>query len=244
MSNNRGPVRMDHGKVLKVFLTNHGLLYLGRGNKKDYVIIKSNYGIHNMRVCSLKKGGLPTICTAINKEEYFIKKAIEVHGNKYDYSKMVYKNSKILIELICKEHGVFWQNPSIHLGGRGCKKCGYNLVSQSRINGICGWGLSDWISLAKNSKNFDSYKLYILKCWDKQESFIKIGRTFQTIKKRFKQKTHLPYKYEVLYKIIDNPEYIFKLENILKNKYKENKYIPNKKFNGMYECFKIDEISV
>jgi len=37
----------------------------------------------------------------------FIKKAIEVHGNKYDYSKAKYINSKTKVTIICPEHGEF-----------------------------------------------------------------------------------------------------------------------------------------
>lgn len=54
----------------------------------------------------------------------FIKKAKEVHGDKYDYSKVVYKSSRENVCIICPEHGEFWQTPSNHLCGRGCRKCG------------------------------------------------------------------------------------------------------------------------
>lgn len=55
--------------------------------------------------------------------EEFIKKAKEVHGDKYDYSKVEYKNNKTPVTIICPEHGEFKQAPSNHLNGHGCKKC-------------------------------------------------------------------------------------------------------------------------
>lgn len=55
----------------------------------------------------------------------FIKRAREVHGNKYDYSKVEYINAKTKVCIICPEHGEFWQKPSDHLNGCGCKKCAY-----------------------------------------------------------------------------------------------------------------------
>lgn len=55
--------------------------------------------------------------------EEFVNKANKVHGNKYDYSKVEYKNSKTNICIICKEHGEFWQTPSHHLRGCGCQIC-------------------------------------------------------------------------------------------------------------------------
>ena len=56
--------------------------------------------------------------------EDFIKKAKEVHGNKYDYSKADYKNNHTKVTIICPAHGEFKQIPSSHLQGSGCPKCG------------------------------------------------------------------------------------------------------------------------
>lgn len=56
-------------------------------------------------------------------QEEFLKRAHEVHGNKYDYSKVEYVDSKTKVCIVCKEHGNFWQVPSSHLLGNGCAKC-------------------------------------------------------------------------------------------------------------------------
>ena len=56
--------------------------------------------------------------------EQFIKEAREVHGDKYDYSKVEYKGCKTNICIICPKHGEFWQSPNTHLRGSGCPKCG------------------------------------------------------------------------------------------------------------------------
>ena len=56
-------------------------------------------------------------------KEEFIKKAKEIHGDKYDYSKVDYVNSATKVCIICPEHGEFWQIPSSHLQGKGCPKC-------------------------------------------------------------------------------------------------------------------------
>ena len=55
--------------------------------------------------------------------EEFIKKANEIHNNKYDYSKVNYLNSETKVCIICPEHGKFWQTPHSHLTGQGCPKC-------------------------------------------------------------------------------------------------------------------------
>lgn len=73
------------------------------------------------------------ICGGTKKltTEEFIKKAKEIHGVKYDYSKVEYKNAKTPVTIIChkknllgKEHGEFRQVPNYHLSGNGCQKCG------------------------------------------------------------------------------------------------------------------------
>jgi hypothetical protein len=52
----------------------------------------------------------------------FIKKAKEVHGDLYDYSRTEYINSKVKVLIIDPEYGEFWQDPSSHLQGVGCPR--------------------------------------------------------------------------------------------------------------------------
>ena len=58
----------------------------------------------------------------LTKEEW-IEKARAVHGDKYDYSKVIYTNSKDQVTIICPIHGEFWQTPDKHLQGEGCPVC-------------------------------------------------------------------------------------------------------------------------
>jgi hypothetical protein len=55
----------------------------------------------------------------------WILKAIEIYGDRYDYSKVDYKNSSSKVIIICKIHGEFLQIPSSHLQGHDCQKCAY-----------------------------------------------------------------------------------------------------------------------
>ena len=55
--------------------------------------------------------------------EQFIEEARQVHGNKYDYSKVEYINANTKVCIICSEHGEFWQTPHNHLMGNGCRAC-------------------------------------------------------------------------------------------------------------------------
>ncbi len=61
----------------------------------------------------------------------FIIKAIGIHGNKYDYSKVLYTGSREKVIIRCDKHGYFTQIPNSHLCGSGCPKCG---VIKNTIN--------------------------------------------------------------------------------------------------------------
>lgn len=70
-----------------------------------------------------------SICSGNEKlsNNSFIKRAIEKHGNKYDYSKTVYKNAFTKLIIICPAHGEFETTARNHYyKGYGCKKCGYS----------------------------------------------------------------------------------------------------------------------
>jgi len=68
-------------------------------------------------------------CPKCSKQSYkdtkesFIEKAKLVHGDRYDYSNVVYINCFTKIDIICKKHGVFNQTPIDHLQRCGCKQC-------------------------------------------------------------------------------------------------------------------------
>jgi len=52
-----------------------------------------------------------------------LEKANEIHNNKFDYSKVEYKNRLEKVEIVCPTHGSFFQNMKYHLSGAGCLQC-------------------------------------------------------------------------------------------------------------------------
>ena len=62
----------------------------------------------------------------------FINDAKNIHGNKYDYSKVDYKNKATKVCIICSKHGEFWQTPKNHLNGANCPKCANELRGKNR----------------------------------------------------------------------------------------------------------------
>lgn len=56
--------------------------------------------------------------------EFFIRRAKEIHSDKYDYSRVKYgTNCDIPVEIVCPIHGSFWQTPHTHLHKKGCPIC-------------------------------------------------------------------------------------------------------------------------
>lgn len=62
----------------------------------------------------------------------FKNRAKLIHNNKYDYSLVEYVNSKMPVKIICPSHGIFEQRPNDHLNGRGCFKCGVDIVNEKK----------------------------------------------------------------------------------------------------------------
>jgi Zn finger protein HypA/HybF involved in hydrogenase expression len=58
-------------------------------------------------------------------EQIFIEKALQVHGDKYGYNQIDYKNSYTKVKIYCKKcKKYFEQIPNNHLNGQGCPICG------------------------------------------------------------------------------------------------------------------------
>lgn len=65
--------------------------------------------------------------------DIFIARALMVHGDKFDYSKVAYVNSETKVIIVCPEHGEFTQRAADHMLGAGCSKCyhGANAIKRA-----------------------------------------------------------------------------------------------------------------
>lgn len=72
----------------------------------------------------LKGSGCPR-CAKVHRKstQECLADFVVVHGSRYNYAKVVYASSSIKVEILCKEHGSFFQTPNHHLEGKGCPKC-------------------------------------------------------------------------------------------------------------------------
>lgn len=151
-----------------------------------------------------------------------------VHGDLYDYSEIKeYKNAFEQLTILCKEHGAFQQNMTSHYHAKaGCPTCAvvYNPARRSgfrRCADIKGGYAS----------------LYLIKCWNADEVFYKIGITTHHVSRRFAGSEAMPYNYYVEHLLIGDSDFIYDLETELHREYKQVRYRPQLQFGGMTECF-------
>lgn len=76
--------------------------------------------------------GCPKCANRNVTTEEFIEKARKIHGDKYDYSKVIYKTNRDKVIIICSIHGEFQQAPDKHLGGHNCPVC-----NESKLEILC-----------------------------------------------------------------------------------------------------------
>lgn len=203
---------------MELICKNHGSFYRHANGHL------SGRGCHK---CSLE--------AAKSTTEEFVSRAKEIHSDFYDYSQTVYIKANIKVIIGCPIHGYFKQEPAIHLLNHGCTKCGHKRRGKLHSENPTGWSLSNWKKSAEVSQFFDNFKVYIFKCYNEEEQFYKIGRTYRTSAYR---SYDIPYKVEVLHEIKhEDARIIFNLEAQLKREYKNLKYIPKIPFGGMQECF-------
>ena len=172
----------------------------------------------------------------LNNEDFILKSKLK-HGDKYDYSKVNYIDNVTKVKIICPIHGEFEQKPQHHKRGSECKKCANIKTGEAAINTSRGWSLTNWENKLKktNSKPI----LYVIKCFNENETFIKIGITMRSIKKRFCNKTLMPYDFKILLEMTELPNIIFNTEIEVKQILKTEKYKPSIKFSGWNECFNV-----
>ena len=103
-------------------------------NKTKVKIICKKHGVFEQLPNShtIQKCGCPKCAneeTAIKQtftSEKFIEESKKIHGNKYDYSLVDYKNARTKVKIICKKHGMFEQIAYCHQQGAGCPVCNYS----------------------------------------------------------------------------------------------------------------------
>lgn len=237
------PVRLTHEQFIDTLLVknkafkNKEFTVVGiyEGGKVP-ILLENKYGVCKCIPENLIAGFKPNITSAIDKNIYFENMAKEVHGDKYDYSLVNYTGYENNVEIVCPIHGTFSQTPHTHIDNGGCQKCAIISRGKKRQD-LDAFTLSQWRELSKTSKNFESYKIYVIRLFNDEESFIKIGRTFMKMKNRFRR---MHYNIEVLKLFIfESADDAYNTENEIKRKLKVDRYTPINPFGGDKECYNL-----
>lgn len=79
---------------------------------------------------------------------------------------------------------------------------------------------------------------YLIKCWDNEETFYKLGITVNSILTRYGSVKAMPYEWEILLELPDTAEAVYDLEVAFKTEMESFHYKPQISFNGSStECY-------
>jgi hypothetical protein len=191
---------------------------------------KHSNGKQGCKDCHLKKSSENNRMTI----DDVISKSKLKHGDIFSYEFINYKNQDSIVNLVCKKHNhSFSQTVYAHKFTQyPCSIC----LHEFQKNKTNAWSHSHWVKTGLSSKNFVAFQLYVLRCWNENEAFHKIGKTFTNIAYRFSG-GKMPYNYEIIHVLVDEGLIISKKEDYYKSLNKNNIYNPLIKFNGSAECF-------
>lgn len=88
----------------------------------------------------------------------FIEKAKKIHGDRYDYSKVVYVNNKTKVTIVCPIHGDFEQVAGNHLNGSNCPICA------GKTSLVQGVGIND-LGCSSKSILYKKWNRMLTRCY-------------------------------------------------------------------------------
>ncbi len=159
--------RLKHGGRYDYFKVDYKTTY-------DEVIIScSEHGEFKQKPVYHIKGSACPKCNVGGKKQIgidkFIKRAHKVHGDRYDYSKAVYKGADVKLTIICSEHGEFEQTPSKHTNREyGCRLCGIKKrVEESRMT-------KEQFVKKANKKHNNKYDYSLIKSFNNTKDYVDV----------------------------------------------------------------------
>jgi hypothetical protein len=160
----------------------------------------------------------------------WILRAKNTHGDRYDYSKSVYVQKGVKINIVCKIHGLFSQYANNHLNGNGCPVCA-KIVQQT--------GYYKYSKLNNDASKIPC-SLYLIRIYNDSESFYKVGIS-TNVKHRFNEIKAI-YSKEILFLKSSSLKNAISVEQLVLNKLKSNQYNPKIHFDGKSECLDFNPI--
>lgn len=232
--------RKSPEEILLRFRLAHGSRYSYPNFHKNYMpnrrieILCADHGIFKQSCYEHSNGAGCHECAkdkraiTINR---FLFDSIKEHGDRYEYSLIYpdYKNTKSMVKIICKKHGIFDQLAGDHRRGVGCPKCneskGERLISeyleQVGIVFETQKMYEDGLNDNGNKFKYDFYlpEYNILIEYDGGQHYKKVFnrdldavKESDTLKNKFANEKNIS-----LYRIFDYDNIIEKLKNIIQS---------------------------
>ncbi len=142
-------IYVNRRNKVKIFCKEHGIYF--------YQFPKVHLNGSGCNICAGERVAKSTGDRSRMSRKDFIKKSINVHNNKYDYSKVEYIGCNVKIIIICKRHGEFKQVPSDHIRGAGCPYCFFK--GEGQVKDLLFKYFFEW-EITKGKKIWDEYKNY------------------------------------------------------------------------------------
>ena len=147
------------GEKVEIRCLAHGVIFLQepRNHQRGHVGCPQCKSLKH----ALNKGQLTASSDESNLLENFRRKAFEVHGERYSYKEFVYTNFAKKGEIVCTEHGAFFQAPGNHLSGSGCPQCARDSLSAGTFKQQCkDLGIDYWRALKRREAGMNDKKVF------------------------------------------------------------------------------------
>jgi hypothetical protein len=216
----------DYTKVTEIKSSNSVQIFVCRKHGEFEQTVVRHLAGDGCKECAIEKRGLLNFDKAANK---WPENAKKVHGDKYGYSDSIYSGAREKTEILCLQHGSFFQPPNNHLNGAGCPDCAEEVRQ-----------LGDSIYVLENSGFYIKGKLYVLECLSVDEYFYKIGITTKSVIQRYPTQLSMPYSYTPILEIEIGIIEAYKHEQRILLQFKEHQYIPKLEFGGQTECLSVN----
>lgn len=102
--------------------------YVNLNTPVTFICKRHNKEFSQTPIKHLKGQGCPRCIGRLRTTESFIEEAKEVHGDRYSYEHVRYKDYGTKVSITCKEHGDFDMIPVEHLRGKGCPDCSTSIL--------------------------------------------------------------------------------------------------------------------
>lgn len=219
-------------EVIDLFISIHGNLYdyskvafVKINDKVD--IVCQEHGVFSQSAAKHILGQGCIKCAGIYQYDTneIIEKFNTIHGKKYNYDFVDYKNIHEKIKIDCYKHGIFEQTSGSHLAGNGCPDCSPSI----------GYSKSKYVEYC-NKTNGKTH-LYLISCNNDNESFYKVGIAKDGALHRFRSRSKLPYDFNIIKEVYGSAALIWDLEKSIHRIMRDFKYNPYIDFGGKTECF-------